>query len=185
MRIRTLHFSGSTFYHNADSDSIFPLMRILSIVMRIAITGMQAPFGASTPPLRAFTALHGSILNIYSPLIWLWYRFGSDFSLRCESRSGFPTVLRIRDPMPFWPLGSGMGKKSGSGSGIRNEKPGSYFLELRNNFLGLKYLNSLMRILDPDPGWTKFGSGILDGKKSDPESGKTARIRKKKLWYRY
>jgi hypothetical protein len=41
----------------------------------------------------------------------------------------------------------------------RYEKPGSYFLELR--VLGLKYLNSLMRIQDPgmeksliwDPGW--------------------------------
>jgi hypothetical protein len=36
----------------------------------------------------------------------------------------------IRDPV------SGRGKKSGSGSGIRDEQPGSYFLELRNNFLG-------------------------------------------------
>jgi hypothetical protein len=31
--------------------------------------------------------------------------------------------------------------------------------------LGLKYLNSL-RIRDP--GWRQFGSGIRDGKKSDP-----------------
>jgi hypothetical protein len=29
--------------------------------------------------------------------------------------------------------GSGMGKKSGSGTRIRDEQPGSYFLELRNN----------------------------------------------------
>jgi hypothetical protein len=37
----------------------------------------------------------------------------------------------IRDP------GSGMGKKSGSGSGIRNEQTGSYFLELiETMFLG-------------------------------------------------
>ncbi len=36
-------------------------------------------------------------------------------------------------------------------------------------FLGLKYLNSLMRIRDP--GWRQFGSGILDRKKSDPGSG--------------
>ncbi len=30
--------------------------------------------------------------------------------------------IRIRDPVPFWPLdpGSGMGKKSGSGSGMNN-----------------------------------------------------------------
>jgi hypothetical protein len=49
-----------------------------------------------------------------------------------------------------------MGKKSGSG--IRNEQPGSYFLEFRNHFFGLKYLNSL-RIRDL--GWKQFGSGIL------------------------
>jgi hypothetical protein len=47
-----------------------------------------------------------------------------------------------------------------TGSGIRDEQPGSYFLELRNHFfafLGLKYLNSLMR--------------IRDGDSSDPGSG--------------
>jgi hypothetical protein len=60
-----------------------------------------------------------------------------------------------------------MGKISGSGFGIRirDEQPGSYFRELRNNFLGLKYLNSLIRIRDgknSDPGWKIFGSGILD-----------------------
>ncbi len=59
-----------------------------------------------------------------------------------------------------------MGRKSASGSGIRDEQPGSYFLELRNHFFGLKYLNSLMRIRDP--GWRQFGSGIRDIKKSDP-----------------
>jgi hypothetical protein len=36
-------------------------------------------------------------------------------------------------------------------------------------FWGLKYSNSLMRIRDP--GWRQFGSGIRDGKKSDPGSG--------------
>jgi hypothetical protein len=29
-----------------------------------------------------------------------------------------------------------MGRKSASGSGIRDEQPGSYFLELRNHFFG-------------------------------------------------
>ncbi len=64
----------------------------------------------------------------------------------------------------FLTFRSGMGKKSWSGPGIqiRDEQPGSYFLELRNHFLGLKYLNSLMRIRDP--GWKKLGSGIGDGK---------------------
>jgi hypothetical protein len=43
-------------------------------------------------------------------------------------------VLRIQiwDPEPFLIPGSGMGKKSRSGSG--DEHPGSYFLELRYNF---------------------------------------------------
>jgi hypothetical protein len=40
-----------------------------------------------------------------------------------------------------------MGKKSGSGI-RRDEQPGSYFRELRNNFW--------VR----DPGWKEFGSGI-------------------------
>jgi hypothetical protein len=39
---------------------------------------------------------------------------------------------------------------------IRDEQPGSYFQELRNNILGLKYL----KFFDADPGWEKFGSGI-------------------------
>ncbi len=58
--------------------------------------------------------------------------------------------------------GSGMGKKSRSGSRIRirDEQPRSFFRELRKHFLGLKYLNSLMRIRDP---------GIRNpGKNSEP-----------------
>jgi hypothetical protein len=38
---------------------------------------------------------------------------------------------------------------------IRDDQPGSYFRELRNQFFGLKYLNYLMRIRDgknPDSG---------------------------------
>ncbi len=46
----------------------------------------------------------------------------------------------VADPDPgsgaFLTPRSGMDKKSGSG--IRNEQPGSYFLELRNHVLGLK-----------------------------------------------
>ncbi len=74
--------------------------------------------------------------------------------------------IRIRDlgSGVFLTPGSGMGGKSASGSGIRYEQPGSYFLELRNNFFwffgGLKYLNSFMRI--QDPGWKKVESGIRD-----------------------
>jgi hypothetical protein len=56
---------------------------------------------------------------------------------------------RIRDKHPgsatlvadpglgaFLTPGSGMGRKSASGSGIRDEQPISYFLELRNHFFG-------------------------------------------------
>jgi hypothetical protein len=55
------------------------------------------------------------------------------------------------------------------GSGMNN--PDHIFLSLETIFLlflGLKYLNSLMRIRDP--GWRQFGSGIRNGKKSDPGS---------------
>ncbi len=53
-----------------------------------------------------------------------------------------------------------------SGSGIQNGYkgiPGSYFRELINHFVGLKHLNSLMRIRDgkkfgSNQGWKKFGS---------------------------
>jgi hypothetical protein len=57
-----------------------------------------------------------------------------------------------------------MGKKSESR--IRDEKPGSYFLEPRNHFVGLKYLNSF----DGDPGsWMKkFGSGMEKSRIRDP-----------------
>jgi hypothetical protein len=74
----------------------------------------------------------------------------------------------------FLTPGSGIrdGRKSASGSGIRDEQPGSYFLELRNNFfafLGVKILKFFDE--DRDPGWRQFESGIRDGKKSDPGSG--------------
>jgi hypothetical protein len=67
-----------------------------------------------------------------------------------------------------------MGKKSRSGIRIRDEQPGS-FSESLGSFFGVKkYLNSLIRIRDPesfvtlDPGWKKFGYGIRD-KHPDPE----------------
>ncbi len=84
----------------------------------------------------------------------------------------------VADPDPglgaFLTPGSGIrdGRKSASGYRIRDEQPGSYFLELRNHFLaffGLKYLNSLMRIRDPRSGMETVR--IRDGKKSDPGSG--------------
>jgi hypothetical protein len=59
----------------------------------------------------------------------------------------------------------------GYGPGIRDEQPGSYFLELRNHFFGLKYFKFFYA--DPGSG-TRDGNnsdpgfGIWDGKKSDP-----------------
>jgi hypothetical protein len=60
--------------------------------------------------------------------------------------------------------GSGIrdGRKSASGPGIRDEQPGSYFLELKKHFfafLGVK----ILKFFDEDPG-----SGIRDGDSSDP-----------------
>ncbi len=73
---------------------------------------------------------------------------------------------RVADPnpVPFWPLapGSGMGKKSGSGSELNNPDHISESLE---TIFWDKCLNSLMR----DLGWKELGSGIRDGKISDPE----------------
>ncbi len=64
--------------------------------------------------------------------------------------------IRIRDPVPFWPLdpGSGMGKKSRSRSGIRiqDEHPVSYFRVLREKLLGV----------DVDLDFFDLGSGIRD-----------------------
>ena len=87
-------------------------------------------------------------------------------------------ICSVADPDPgsgigcFLTPGFGIrdGRKSASGSGIRDEQPRSYFLELRNHFFllfwVLKYLNSLMR--------------IRDGDSSDPGSGmEKSRIRDK------
>jgi hypothetical protein len=69
------------------------------------------------------------------------------------------------------------GIKSASGSGIRDEQPGSYFLELRNHFFAFFWVKILKffdedPFRDPgsgmetvrirDPGWKKVGSGIRD-----------------------
>jgi hypothetical protein len=41
-----------------------------------------------------------------------------------------------------------MGRKSACGSGIWDEQPRSYILELRNHFLGVK----ILKFFDADPG---------------------------------
>jgi hypothetical protein len=62
------------------------------------------------------------------------------------------------------------GRKLASGSGIRDEQPGSYFLELRNHFfafLGVK----IRKFFDEDTGSGIETVRIRDGKKSDPGFG--------------
>ena len=50
------------------------------------------------------------------------------------------------------------GRKSASGSGIRDEQPGSYFLVLRNHFFGF-FGVKILKFFDEDPGWRQLGSG--------------------------
>ncbi len=59
----------------------------------------------------------------------------TNFMLKKTSVADSDTESGIRDPVLFWPLDprSGMGKKIKIR--IRYEHPGSYFRELRNNFL--------------------------------------------------
>jgi hypothetical protein len=63
----------------------------------------------------------------------------------------------------FLTPGSGIrdGRKSASGSGIRDEQPGSYFFELRNHFFAF-FKVKILKFFDEDPGWKKVGSGIRD-----------------------
>ncbi len=88
---------------------------------------------------------------------------GTAGSLRlCPSRLVLPVFIlfqccrsgtEIRDPVPFVDPWIRDGLKIMIQ--IQYVQPWSYFRELRNHFLGLKYLNSLMRIRDS--GWKKFG----------------------------
>jgi hypothetical protein len=89
----------------------------------------------------------------------IWYR-------------GYVTVtvlssVAVPDPGSgaFLTPGSGMGKKARSGSGMNNL--GHISESLKKQFSVLKYISSLMQIRDGK----KFGSGIGDGKISDPGSG--------------
>ena len=56
------------------------------------------------------------------------------------------------------------GRKSASGSGIRDEQPGSYFLELRNFFFAFfgVWGSGMETVRIRDPGWKKVGSEIRD-----------------------
>jgi hypothetical protein len=67
----------------------------------------------------------------------------------------------------FLTPGSGIrdGRKSASGSGIRDEQPGSYFLELRNHFFAFGGVK-ILKFFDEDPG-----SGMETVRIRDPRSG--------------
>ncbi len=64
-----------------------------------------------------------------------------------------------------------MGRNSVSGSGIRDEQPKSYFLELRNHYFGF-FGVKILKFFDADPGSGMEKVRIRDGKKSDPGSGR-------------
>jgi hypothetical protein len=66
--------------------------------------------------------------------------------------------IRIRDP--------GLGAFL-TGSGIRDEQPGSYFLELRNHFFAF-FGVKILKFFDEDPGWRQFGSGTEKSRIRDP-----------------
>ncbi len=73
----------------------------------------------------------------------------------------FSTSVADPDPGLGAFLTPGSGRKSASGPGIRDEHPGTYFLELRNHlfcFFGVK----MLKFFDEDPGWRQFGSEIGD-----------------------
>jgi hypothetical protein len=63
-----------------------------------------------------------------------------------------------------------MGRKSASGSGIRYEQLGSYFLELRNHFFGVK-IYKILKFFAADPGSEMETVRIRDPEKKDPGSG--------------
>ncbi len=52
-------------------------------------------------------------------------------------------VLRIRDPVPFWPLDPGSEIGFFRIPDLGSRIPNPYFWELRDNFLGKKFYNSL------------------------------------------
>ncbi len=93
-----------------------------------------------------------------------WSASGSSFNQCWWSGSGIRFLLS---------LVSGMGRKSASGSGIRDEQPGSYFLEVTKHFF-----YGIFKFFSADPDWRQFGcgiwdpgSGIRDGKMSLTASG--------------
>jgi len=77
---------------------------------------------------------------------------------------GQEPVLRIRYWVPFWPLDPGWEKVS---IRIRDEQPGSYFIELKNHFFWVK----ILKFFDEDLGWRQFGSGMEKSRIRDKHPG--------------
>jgi hypothetical protein len=78
---------------------------------------------------------------------------GRRFSWPQVFLQGFFAVLRIRicDPVPFYPWIRDPGWVESQHPEIRDEQPGSYFLELKNHcfgFFGVK----ILKFFDADPG---------------------------------
>jgi hypothetical protein len=74
----------------------------------------------------------------------------------------FPVLrIRIRDPVPFWPLvpGSGMDKKSRSGSGTNN--PDHISESLDKTLWVLKNPNFFMRTREQESLWPCFPDGKI------------------------
>jgi hypothetical protein len=62
------------------------------------------------------------------------------------------------------------GRKSASGSGIRDEQPGSYFLDLENNFFAF-FGVKILKFFGEDPGWRQFGSRMEKSRIRDKHPG--------------
>jgi hypothetical protein len=133
---------------------------------------------------------HWYIYNLFSPRrrieerASLKHRNASRFLQEQAKRAKLTKDKDIQVPATYSPVTYIHKQCCGSGSGIRclfdpwnrdpdwvkiririrDEQPGSY--ELRDHFLGLKYLNSLVRIRNPGSGMEKIR--IRDGKNSDP-----------------
>ncbi len=112
-----------------------------------------------------------------------WIRQCCGYGIRCLFDPLDPAVLRIRirDPVPFWPLDPGWWVKNRIR--IRDEQPGSYIRELRNQFYGVK----ILKLFDADPGsgMEKFGSGIRNTGENQREHISNNTIEKnvlKKAW---
>jgi hypothetical protein len=105
----------------------------------------------------------------------VYYRNSEGTGMALANSSGrLQCCVADPDPMPFLTPGSGIRDGYKIGIRIRDEQPGSYFRELRNHFLGIKYLNFLMRPRDPE--WKKFGSGKEKIRIRDKHSGSTTLV---------